>query len=307
MTHHAPEPWAAGRPPSAPSAPFDALVLAGDGSRRLGGADKPSVTVGGRTLLDRVLAACADAASTTVVGPRRPTYRPVTWAREDPPGGGPMAALEAGLRGVRHGTVLLLSSDVPFLAAETVRELLDVRGGDEGTVLHDGRDQPLLAAYRTEALRRELALLHAEYGTLRGIPLRLLLDGLSLRRAPAPPGNGSLDCDTWGDIATARARIRDHGTVLDEWIAAVKAELGIELDVETGPLLDLARDAAHGVARPAAPLTTFLVGFAAARAGGTPEDVADAARKAAALARRWSEEDTTDGTPNGNADGNSGR
>ncbi|MCZ0980335.1 DUF6457 domain-containing protein [Streptomyces diastatochromogenes] len=55
--------------------------------------------------------------------------------------------------------------------------------------------------------------------------------------------------------------------MLDEWITAVKTELGIDLDVDTGVLLDLARDAAHGVARPAAPLTTFLVGYAAARAG----------------------------------------
>ena len=79
--------------------------------------------------------------------------------------------------------------------------------------------------------------------------------------------------------------------MLDEWISAVKDELGIDLDVDTGVLLDLARDAAHGVARPAAPLTTFLVGYAAARAGGGPEAVAEAARKAAALALRWADEE----------------
>jgi hypothetical protein len=74
-------------------------------------------------------------------------------------------------------------------------------------------------------------------------------------------------------------------------MAAVKTELGIDLDVDTGVLLDLARDAAHGVARPAAPLTTFLVGYAAAHAGGGPDAVREAAEKAAALARRWAEED----------------
>jgi hypothetical protein len=82
--------------------------------------------------------------------------------------------------------------------------------------------------------------------------------------------------------------------VLDEWISAVKDELGLDLDVDKGVLLDLARDAAHGVARPAAPLTTFLVGYAAAQAGGGPEAVAEAARKAAALALRWAEEAETD-------------
>lgn len=78
--------------------------------------------------------------------------------------------------------------------------------------------------------------------------------------------------------------------MVDEWIAAVKTELGIDLDVDTAVLLDLARDAAHGVARPAAPLTTFLVGYAAAQAGGGPETVREAARKAADLALRWAQE-----------------
>ncbi len=82
--------------------------------------------------------------------------------------------------------------------------------------------------------------------------------------------------------------------MLDEWISAVKDELGIDLDVDTGVLLDLARDAAHGVARPAAPLTTFLVGYAAARAGGDRDAVAEAARRAAALAARWADEATPD-------------
>ncbi len=82
--------------------------------------------------------------------------------------------------------------------------------------------------------------------------------------------------------------------MLDEWISAVKDELGIDLDVDTGILLDLARDAAHGVARPAAPLTTFLVGYAAAQGKGGPEAVAEASRKAAALALRWADEDTQD-------------
>lgn len=92
-------------------------------------------------------------------------------------------------------------------------------------------------------------------------------------------------------------RIGDDGPVLDEWIAAAKAELGIELEVDTTVLLDLARDAAHGVARPAAPLTTFLVGYAAAQSGGGPEEVRNAARKAAELAERWSAEAAKPATP----------
>jgi hypothetical protein len=78
--------------------------------------------------------------------------------------------------------------------------------------------------------------------------------------------------------------------VLDDWIAAVKTELGIDLDVDVPGLLDMTREVAHGVARPAAPLTAFLVGYAAATAGGGQEAVAEANRKAAALAVRWAAE-----------------
>jgi hypothetical protein len=147
-----------------------------------------------------------------------------------------------------------------------------------------------VAVYRADALRRELDVLAAAHGGLGGLPLRGLVAALDLTRISDPVA--SFDCDTWDDIAAARARIREHGHVLDEWISAVKDELGIDLDVDVGVLLDLARDAAHGVARPAAPLTTFLVGYAAARAGGGPEAVSEAARKAVALALRWADEDT---------------
>ncbi|MGP4043333.1 NTP transferase domain-containing protein [Streptomyces sp. 2A115] len=288
-------------PPSAPGTDdgYDTVVLAGGAARRLGGADKPGVRVGGRALLDRVLAACSGAATTVVVAEPRPTARPVEWAREDPPGAGPAAALDAGLRSTTAECVVVLSADLPFLDEGTVRRLLTAlqEAGTEGVLLTDpgGRDQPLVAAYRSAALRRELAALRAEHGTLTGLPLRRLTGALDLTRISDPVA--SFDCDTWDDIAAARARIREHGHVLDEWITAVKDELGIDLDVDIGILLDVARDAAHGVARPAAPLTTFLVGYAAAQAKGGPEAVAEAARKATALALRWAAEDDTPAQP----------
>ncbi|WP_159667875.1 NTP transferase domain-containing protein [Streptomyces mexicanus] len=283
----------------APAPAYDAVVLAGGAARRLGGADKPAVRVGGRTLLDRVLGACAGARTTVVVAAPRPTARPVRWVREEPPGGGPVAALDAGLRHATAEHVVVLSADLPFLAPATVRRVLDeLRAGRADGVLltdADGRDQPLVAAYRTRALRDALAALAQEHGALTGLPLRRLTAALDLTRVPDHVA--SFDCDTWDDIAAARARIREHGHVLDEWISAVKDELGIDLDVDTGVLLDLARDAAHGVARPAAPLTTFLVGYAAARGEGGPQAVAEAARKAAALALRWAQEETAEDKP----------
>lgn len=288
-------------PDAAHDASYDAVVLAGGAARRLGGADKPGLRVGGRALLDRVLAACADAGTTVVVADPRPTARPVRWAREEPPGAGPVAALDAGLRHTTADAVVVLSADLPFLEPATVRRLLTAlrTSGAEGALLTDadGRDQPLVAAYLASALRRELTALasaasvsDSAAGGLTGLPLRRLTAALALTRVPDPVA--SFDCDTWDDLVTARARIREHGHVLDEWISAVKDELGIDLDVDTGILLDLARDAAHGVARPAAPLTTFLVGYAAAQGKGGPEAVAEASRKAAALALRWADENT---------------
>ncbi|WP_406862063.1 NTP transferase domain-containing protein [Streptomyces sp. HUAS MG47] len=277
---------------------FDAVLLAGGAATRLGGADKPALSVGGRALLDRVLDGCRTAGRTVVVGDPRPTVRPVAWAREEPPGGGPLAALDAGLRQTSADVVLVLSADLPFLGEAMVRRLVDALAGDTAAdvvlaVDADGRDQPLVAAYRSAPVRRRLAAVGEEHGGLAGLSLRRLTQGLRTARIAADP-LASFDCDTWEDLAAARARIREHGNVLDEWITAVKAELGIELDVDTGVLLDLARDAAHGVARPAAPLTTFLVGYAAAQANGGPEAVAEAARKAAALAERWAAEAAQD-------------
>ncbi|MFF7967315.1 NTP transferase domain-containing protein [Streptomyces sp. NPDC007903] len=310
MTDNAP----AGPPPAASpessgsgpatGAPYDAVVLAGGGARRLGGADKPGVQVGGRALLDRVLAACADAATTVVVADPRATARPVRWAREEPAGGGPVAALDAGLRLTTAEHAVVLSADLPFLGADTVHRLLAaLRDSDaDGAMLtdDDGRDQPLVAAYRTASLRGALADLatehaeHAEPGGLTGLPLRRLTGALRLTRLTDPLA--SFDCDTWEDIAHARARIREHGHVLNEWITAVKNELGIELDVDTGVLLDAARDVAHGVARPAAPLTTFLIGYAAAQGKGDAESIAEASAKVADLATRWEAEHSGGGS-----------
>jgi molybdopterin-guanine dinucleotide biosynthesis protein A len=195
---------------------YDAVVLAGGAARRLGGTDKPALAVGGRTLLDRVLAACAAAERTVVVGPRRPTALPVRWTREQPAGGGPLPALAAGLAALagagRPGTVVVFAADLPFLTAPTVAALTAALAGAEGcegVLLTDpgGRDQPLAAAYLAEPLRREIALLGTEHGSLNGLPLRLLTGELALRRIADPTGEAAFDCDTWEDVSAARARL----------------------------------------------------------------------------------------------------
>jgi hypothetical protein len=57
-------------------------------------------------------------------------------------------------------------------------------------------------------------------------------------------------------------------STMSEWIAEVCAELDLNLTDEqatTTVVLDLTADVAHGVARPAAPVTAYLVGLAAGR------------------------------------------
>ncbi|MEJ3742397.1 DUF6457 domain-containing protein [Actinomycetes bacterium KLBMP 9797] len=61
---------------------------------------------------------------------------------------------------------------------------------------------------------------------------------------------------------------------LDEWTAAACAELGLDpAEVDVSLVLDLARDAAHHVLRPGAPVTTYLLGIAVGR-GADPAEVA---------------------------------
>lgn len=74
---------------------------------------------------------------------------------------------------------------------------------------------------------------------------------------------------------------------LDAWTRELARALGLDLEVDVPALLDVARDAAHHVERPAAPVTTFLVGYAAATRGGGLAAVRDAAATAQRLAVSW--------------------
>ena len=76
-------------------------------------------------------------------------------------------------------------------------------------------------------------------------------------------------------------------STLEQWTAAVCTELGLDpAAADTKIVLDLARDVAHGVARPAAPLTAYLVGVAVGRGLALP----DAAGRVCSLASGWDQE-----------------
>ena len=74
---------------------------------------------------------------------------------------------------------------------------------------------------------------------------------------------------------------------LHDWIDELCDVLDIEVEVDEALILDLARDAAHLVERPAAPISTFLLGYAAAGFNGNPEQVERLAGLAMGRAQRW--------------------
>lgn len=73
---------------------------------------------------------------------------------------------------------------------------------------------------------------------------------------------------------------------MDKWVTAVAAELGVADDVDIDLVLDVAKEAAHKVQRPAAPVTTYLLGMAIAN-GKDPQQAAATIRE---LAAGWTEQ-----------------
>jgi molybdopterin-guanine dinucleotide biosynthesis protein A len=139
-----------------------------------------------------------------VVGPRRAGIEGVTWCQEDPPGGGPVAAIGAALPHTASPYLCLLATDLPFVTQAVVSRLVSAADGRDGALLVDsrGRDQPLCAVYSRSALAKRLA-----GRPLPGRPLRSIVEGLDLARLPDDTGSAA-DCDTWDDLAAARTRAR---------------------------------------------------------------------------------------------------
>lgn len=148
---------------------FDVVVLAGGQSLRFG-ADKLAV------LLDDVLDGLPAAATSVVcVGPPRPTRRTgVRWTREEPPLGGPLAGVAAGVALTSSPVVVVVGGDMPAVG-RAVPALVAVayRAGRPG-LLRDtgGRRQPLASAWPRTVLLAALARVDPPSGR----PLRALLD-----------------------------------------------------------------------------------------------------------------------------------
>jgi molybdopterin-guanine dinucleotide biosynthesis protein A len=184
---------------------YDAVVLAGGEGRRLGHISKPALTVGGRRLLDIALDAVADAARTIVVGATLPTSRSVDWTREEPIGGGPVAALAAAALLVRSATTVVLAADLPFITASAIADLRDARGQATAAIAVDdsGRDQPLIGCYDTVRLRAALPV-ESQGASMRDLLRELETGGPLVRVTLAGDPPVTLDCDTAADLHRAQ-------------------------------------------------------------------------------------------------------
>ncbi|MEP6666722.1 MAG: molybdenum cofactor guanylyltransferase [Nocardioidaceae bacterium] len=191
---------------------FAAIVLAGGRGTRLGGIDKAALDVGGLALLDRTLSTVSGAEPVIVVGPPRLLPAGLRAAQEDPPGGGPVAAIAAGLRemeGYGADLIVVLACDMPLLTSAHVDRLVQAAstGSGDGAVYIDdqGRRQHLAAAYRAEPLRAALLAT----APIENAAMRVVAKRLTLVEIQADPET-TRDCDTWDDVTRSRDALEER-------------------------------------------------------------------------------------------------
>mgnify|MGYP001738658962 FL=1 len=190
----------------APRADVAAIVVGGGGGERLGGVSKPDLTLGGVRVIDRVCGVLLQVCGAGCVAVVPPTVRVpegVVRTLEDPPSGGPLAGIDAGLRalGVDDDVlVVVVSVDAPGVAGLVPALLGSPLGSDsEGRIAVGGDPEPfdqyLMGVYRAGALRRILDEAVAALGSVRGVGVRRVLRALALERV-------SVDADVCRDIDT---------------------------------------------------------------------------------------------------------
>ena len=254
-----------------------AIIVAGGGGTRLGGVDKPRLLVDGRSLLDHVcLAAAAWVTRLVIVGYEReiaPISAQVHWVLEEPVGSGPAAAVRAAMPLLAEiDEVLLLAGDAPF-AADALQALCAAPFRADGVALkHDGMVQFLASRLRADALRHAL--------TLGGQSLRSVFDHLQIDTLEGRV----VDADTWEDVVHLRAKGL-MAMARDPWLEEVATVLGLDPVIDIDAVLALTRDVAHNVERKYAPLTSYLLGYAAAARGLDAAAIAELAERIGAQAR----------------------
>lgn len=294
-----------------------ALIIGGGRSERMGTA-KGELTLDGRTLLERAVDAVTDASLAIVVAQETELRPAETWPKvrftlENPPFGGPVAGIAAGVaqlsdRGDAE-TVIVLPVDAPAVV-EAAGELAAAKPGRDGVVLQDqqGWPQYLLGRYKLGSLRRALG----ELGGVRNVPVRRLGDLLEVNRVqvdnrltvdvdtpeqareagiqvPGRRGRTGEAADDEGGAAPARRSRRDDPEVMakvQRWQAALREQLGVaDAPFDKKELLAVSEVIAKQVARPAVPITGYCIGLAVGAALARGEDAEAAFVRAVELAK----------------------
>ena len=265
----------------------ESIIVAGGKGTRMGGMDKAMLPLGlsGKTLLEDVVASCPG--KVFVVGyPREigtEINNLVTWVPDLNPGGGPAAGIWSGLARV-HSEYVFISAADQTLSTGTVAQLVAKASGNQGAwaIRSDGSGQPLCAVVRTELLRELLAPTQG----INQSPLRLL-SSLSMVGVNVNPDQ-VVDFDTWQDVAKAVKGSEAMDQITQMWMARVATLLNVDpYEVLTSELLDLTREVAHGVERKSAPLTTFLLGYAAGKDSLSPEEVRQLIKNVSNAVSEW--------------------
>jgi len=186
------------------TAPAAAIVLAGGRSSRLGGVEKASVEIDGRTLVDHAFAAVRACAPVIAVGPdtiARPGIRVV---REAPAFGGPAAAVAAGVAAIENSgvsEVWLLACDLPRAEALVSRlATAPIPADADAVVAVDaaGRMQWLAGRYRLAALLVAVD----RHPDVAGMSMRSFFADLRLHAVD--DGGTAVDLDTWAAVEDYR-------------------------------------------------------------------------------------------------------
>jgi molybdopterin-guanine dinucleotide biosynthesis protein A len=178
------------------------------------GRDKVMLDVAGMTMLDRTLAGVPSWVPVIAVGPEVPVARTVEFCREEPAGGGPVAAVDAGLVAVGSPVVVLLSADLPFvgvLPGALAARLGAVAADIDAVLMTDdsGRIQQLCSAYRADALRGAIAAGGVVAGaSMRGVVERLRVITTDVSELGVDH-HAVRDVDTPEDLAEARALLAE--------------------------------------------------------------------------------------------------
>ena len=250
----------------------DSIIVAGGKATRMGGLDKAMLPLGlsGKTLLEDIIKSCPG--KVFVVGNPREIGidgADVTWIPDLNPGGGPAAGLWSGLTSATSEYVFISAAD-QTLSSDTVSALNTAALGNDGAwvVRSDGSGQPLCACVRTDLLRELLAPTQG----VNQSPLRLL-SMLKMVGVNVNPDQ-VVDFDSWQDVAKAVNGSEAMDQITQMWMTRVATLLDVDPhEVLTSELLDLTREVAHGVERKSAPLTTFLLGYAAGKDSLSSDEV----------------------------------